>query len=34
MTGSQVVILDGGTTALQVASHLAPDLRAERKRKT
>ena len=24
----QVVILDGGTTALQVASHLAPDLRA------
>jgi DeoR/GlpR family transcriptional regulator of sugar metabolism len=25
---NQVVILDGGTTALQVASHLAPDLRA------
>ena len=24
----QVVILDGGTTALQVATHLAPDLRA------
>src|SRR5580658_3335146 len=24
----QVVILDGGTTALQVASHLSPDLRA------
>ncbi len=24
----QVVILDGGTTALQVAAHLAPDLRA------
>jgi DeoR/GlpR family transcriptional regulator of sugar metabolism len=24
----QVVILDGGTTALQVARHLAPDLRA------
>jgi DeoR/GlpR family transcriptional regulator of sugar metabolism len=24
----QVVILDGGTTALQVACHLAPDLRA------
>jgi DeoR/GlpR family transcriptional regulator of sugar metabolism len=25
---NQVIILDGGTTALQVASHLAPDLRA------
>jgi DeoR/GlpR family transcriptional regulator of sugar metabolism len=25
---NQVVILDGGTTALQVAAHLAPDLRA------
>ena len=25
---NQVVILDGGTTALQVACHLAPDLRA------
>jgi DeoR/GlpR family transcriptional regulator of sugar metabolism len=25
---NQVVILDGGTTALQVARHLAPDLRA------
>jgi DeoR/GlpR family transcriptional regulator of sugar metabolism len=25
---NQVVILDGGTTALQVASHLVPDLRA------
>jgi DeoR/GlpR family transcriptional regulator of sugar metabolism len=24
----QLIILDGGTTALQVASHLAPDLRA------